>query len=85
MPEVSRFFGIVVKIFYREHDPPHFHARYSGHRASVEIETLKAEGDLPPRALSLLLAWAELHHVELAEDWERARAGEPLYQIPPLE
>ena len=84
MPEISRFFGIVVRMFYREHGPPHFHAAYGGHQVTVEVGTLKAEGHFPPRALALVLASAQLHRVELAEGWEPARAGEPLYQIPPL-
>jgi len=62
-----------------------FHAAYGGHRVTIAIESLSAEGDSPPRALALVLAWADLHRVELAENWERARAGEPLYRVPPLE
>ena len=85
MPEISRFFGIAVAMFYREHGPPHFHATYGEHHVIVEIESLVVEGNFPPRAVGLVLAWARLHRVELAENWERARAGEPLRRIPPLE
>lgn len=85
MPEISRFFGIVIAMFYREHAPPHFHANYGEHHAQIRIPGLVAEGDFPPRALDLVLAWARLHQVELAENWERARAGEPLRRIAPLE
>src|SRR5437867_3035888 len=70
-------------MFYREHGPPHFHATYGEHHVIVEIERLVAEGDFPPRAVGLVLAWARLHRVELAENWERARAGESLRRIPP--
>ncbi len=85
MPEVSRFFGIVVKIFYSDHAPPHFHAEYGEHEVLVEIETLTIyRGSLPPRALGMVLEWATLHAEELRQDWELARKGEPLRPIAPL-
>ncbi len=85
MPEVSRFFGIVVKIFYNDHAPPHFHAEYGEHEVLVEIETLTTyRGSLPPRALGMVLEWATLHGEELRQDWELARKGEPLRPIAPL-
>ena len=59
--------------------------RLGEHHVIVEIESLVVEGNFPPRAVGLVLAWARLHRVELAENWERARAGEPLRRIPPLE
>ena len=85
MPEISRFFGIVIGMFYRDHGPPHFHAVYGEYYATVDIETAAASGEFPPRALGLVLEWARLHRVELLRDWERARAGEPLDRIAPLE
>jgi hypothetical protein len=86
MPEISRFFGIVIAMFYSDHQPPHFHARYGGHRASLAIETLAVlEGSLPPRVLGLVTEWAALHRNELAADWQRAREQAPLQPIPPLE
>ena len=85
MPEISRFLGIAIAMFYREHGVAHFHASYSGYRVSVEVETGVVRGTFPPRALALVLEWNRLHRVELLEDWERARAGEPLQPIPPLE
>ena len=85
MPEISRFFGIVIGMFYNEHGVPHFHAVYGENEATVEIESERLHGELPRRAEGLVLEWARLHHAELLENWRRARAGEPLKRIPPLE
>lgn len=86
MPEISRFFGIVIKMFFSDHAPPHFHAEYSGHEALIMIETLEVlRGNLPRRALALVLEWAAAHRNELREDWDRARSGRTLAPIPPLE
>ncbi len=86
MPEISRFFGIVIKMFYDDHIPPHFHAEYGDHRALIGIRTLSVfAGHLPPRALGLVIEWATLHRQELLSDWERARAKQELHKIPPLE
>lgn len=86
MPVISRFFGIVVRMYYRDHAPPHFHARYGDHEVVVQIDGLRVlEGGLPPRAYRMLLEWAALHGQELAEDWRLARAGKPLRAIAPLE
>ena len=85
MPEISRFLGIVIGMFYSEHGVPHFHAVYGEHEASVEIETGRVHGHFPSRALGLVLEWSRLHRQELLDDWERARAGQPLRRIAPLE
>lgn len=85
MPEISRFLGIVIGMFYSEHGIPHFHAVYGEHEASIEIETGVVHGDFPPRALRLALEWARLHRLELLENWELARQGQPLKRIAPLE
>jgi hypothetical protein len=85
MPEISRFLGIVIGMFFNEHGPPHFHAVYGEHQMTVEIESGKARGEFPPRAARLVLEWAELHKQELLEDWERARQRQPLERIAPLE
>ena len=68
MPELSRFLGIVIGMFYREHGVPHFHAVYGDHEISVEVETGKTHGHFPPRALKLVLEWTELHTPELLEN-----------------
>ena len=86
MPEVSRFFGIVIQMYYADHEPPHFHVRYSGQRALIAIETLAVlRGELSPRALGLVTEWAALRRVELLEDWRLARAEAQLKPIAPLE
>ena len=65
MPELSRFFGIVITMFYNEHHPPHFHAKYGGHRVIVNIETGQImEGSLPTRAMALVREWHGLHSEE---------------------
>ena len=86
VPEVSRFFGIAIKMFYSDHAPPHFHAEYAEREALVAIETLELlRGELPRRALALVLEWAVAHRDELRADWDRARSGQPLVPIAPLE
>ena len=85
MPEISRFLGIVIGIFYSEHGVAHFHAVYGEHEVSVEVESGRIHGQFPARALRLVLEWAELHKGELLENWELARQGQPLKQIAPLE
>jgi hypothetical protein len=86
MPEISRFFGIVVAIYWQEHGVPHFHAKYGGHRASFSIQDLRLlEGGMPPRVTALVLEWAFLHRDELMADWEHAARKEPLRPIAPLE
>lgn len=85
MPEVSRFFGVVIAMFYSEHGVPHFHASYGDYRASVEIETGIIRGDLPPRVAGLVLEWRAIHVAELLENWRNARSGQPLTPVPPLE
>jgi hypothetical protein len=85
MPEVSRFFGIVIAMYYTEHGVAHFHAEYGGAEVSIEVETGVIRGELAPRALRLVLEWAALHRRELLENWERARQRQPLNRIAPLE
>jgi hypothetical protein len=85
MPEVSRFLGIVIGMFFREHGPPHFHAVYGEYKATVEIESGNIRGEFPPRALRLVLEWNQLHKRELLENWDRARRRQPLERIAPLE
>jgi len=85
-PEISRFFGIIVQMYYHDHGPPHFDVRYSGQRALIAIETLAVlRGSLSPRALGLVTEWAALHRAELMEDWNLARAEAQLNPIAPLE
>ena len=86
MPEISRFFGIIITMNYNDHVPPHFHARYGGQKAIVAIQTLALlRGRLPPRAFGLVIEWATLHQAELLENWELVRQQAPLIKIEPLE
>jgi hypothetical protein len=86
MPELSRFFGIIIRMFFNDHEPAHFHAAYGEFEALIEIETLEVyRGELPRRALALVLEWAEGHRDELRRDWARAQAGETLAPIAPLD
>ena len=86
MPEISRFFGIVIQMFYNDHEPPHFHVRYSGQKALIAIAPLGLlHGYLSPRALGLVTEWAALHREDLMEDWNLARAEAQLKPIAPLE
>jgi hypothetical protein len=85
VPLISTFFGILVTMNYREHDPPHFHAWYSGSAGTIAIADGAVNGDLPRRVVAMLLEWRHLHRDELAENWRRARAGEQLLHIEPLE
>ena len=86
MPEVSRFLGIVIGMFYKDHNPPHFHASYGDYEAAIGIQDgAILWGSLPRRALSHVLEWREAHVAELLEDWERARQHRPLMPIEPLE
>jgi hypothetical protein len=87
MPRISQFFGIIIMMYYNDHLPPHFHARYAEHEVRVAIETLDVvgEGYLPRRAMAMVLEWAALHRAELWTNWERAREGLSLAQVEPLE
>ena len=86
MPEICRFYGIVVRIFWRDHGPPHFHAEYGGQEALIGIETLEVlHGSLPPRARGLIMECAAAHRQELWENWKRAAERQTLTKIRPLE
>ncbi|MCC6864894.1 MAG: DUF4160 domain-containing protein [Ignavibacteria bacterium] len=85
MPEICRFYGIIIKMFFQDHSPAHFHAEYQDYEAIFDINSLKIiNGNLPPRAKSMVLEWAGLHKEELKEDWLRAQKPETLFKIEPL-
>ena len=85
MPEISRFLGIVIAMFHREHGPPHFHAKYGEYEATVNIGTGVVAGQFPKRALRHVLEWYDLHREELMENWDLAEQRRPLNKILPLE
>ena len=85
MPEIARFFGIVIRIYCNDHIPPHFHAVYNEYEALFEIETLEIyRGYLPSRINGLVLEWATLHQQELMVNWIMAQKGKPVQPISPL-
>ncbi|PIU55061.1 MAG: transcriptional regulator [Chloroflexi bacterium CG07_land_8_20_14_0_80_51_10] len=85
MPEISRFLGIVIAMYYKEHQPAYFHAKYGDQTGVFSIADLRLiEGHLPKRVISLVLEWAFEHRDELMEDWELAITNMPLRKIPPL-
>ena len=85
MPIISRFFGIIIRMFFNEHAPPHFHAEYAEHRAVINIRSLEVmDGKLPRRALELVLDWAELHQNELLVDWDLCQQHQQPVDIDPL-
>lgn len=86
MPELSRFYGIIIRMFYGDHAPPHFHAVYQNEEVQVSIETLEViEGQMSRRAVALILEWATLHRAELRQAWELASTNQPPSKIAPLE
>lgn len=86
MPEISRFYGIIIAMFFDDHNPPHFHARYAGKKAAIEIESLHIlEGSLPPRALGLVIEWASQHKVELYDNWELTKNNLQPHKIESLQ
>ena len=85
MPQISNFFGIIIRMFYEEHNPPHFHAQYGEYNCCIDIQTLSIiEGNLPARALGLVIEWAILHRKELLDNWNYIEQQKPLSKIEPL-
>ena len=85
MPRISSFYGIVIVMYFDDHPPPHFHARYGEHEAQVAIATGDVlHGSLPRSASRLVKEWTELRRGELLDDWQRAERAEPLVSIEPL-
>jgi Domain of unknown function (DUF4160) len=86
MPRISEFYGIVIEMYWSDHNPPHFHAKYGEHRAEIDIRSLSVlKGHLPTKATSLVAEWAALHRDELLQRWDDARRHQPLSKIEPLE
>jgi hypothetical protein len=85
MPEISRFFGIIIHMFFDDHNPPHFHASYAEHEALISIEDFKIiKGSLPPRAYGLVVEWALIHKDELQKNWQAAVELHDFNKIKPL-
>ena len=85
MPEISRFYGIIIAMFFDDHNPPHFHARYGKEKIAIEIHSLRIlEGHIPPRALGIVIEWASQHKDELLSNWELAKSNQHPKKIEPL-
>ena len=85
MPEISRFYGIIVRMYFGDHAPPHFHAFYEDEEALIDIAKLSLIcGHLQPRALGMVIEWASLHQKELMKFWGKAAKNQPLAKIEPL-
>ena len=84
MPEISRFYGMVIRMFYNDHNPPHFHVEYQDYEAIIDINNGTIKGEMPRKALKLTYEWLDLHKEELLENWELAQRQEKLNKIEPL-
>ena len=85
MPTICAFYGILIQMYWNDHAPPHFHALYAEYEAVFDLQTLAIlEGEMPRRAMSLVLEWASLHRAELMENWELCRKNQQPAKIPPL-
>ncbi len=85
MPEVSRFYGIVIRMYFREHNPPHFHAEYQDFEALINIKTREVTGKMSRRALKLIYDWLDQRQEELLENWKRGQENKKLKNIKPLD
>jgi len=86
MPEICRFLGIIIAMYYKEHNPPHFHVRYNKYKAVIAIKELSIlEGQLPPKVLGLIIEWASKNQNALIDDWHLSEKFAELKKIPPLE
>ena len=84
MPTLSMFYGILIKMYYDDHNPPHIHAIYNDDKACFDLEGKIFQGSLPLKQRKLVEAWMVIHHDELIADWKLAKNGEPIFKIEPL-
>lgn len=85
MPQISYFLGVIIRMYYRDHNPPHFHAHYGDFQRIIDIHRNELiGGSLPPRVLRLVIEWTALHRDELMENWYRALRQEALMPVAPL-
>lgn len=84
MPSISMFLGIIIRMYWDDHLPPHFHAEYGGYKASYDLDGNRINGEMPSKQDKLIAAWAVLRSEELAANWELASNHEQLYKIDPL-
>lgn len=84
MPTISMFFGIIITMYYDEHNPPHFHATYQDYKAAFNLDGELMTGEMPKRQQKFIAAWAEMHRDELLANWQLAENEQQLYKIDPL-
>lgn len=85
MPVLCRFMGVTIFMFWKDHNPPHFHARYGEYLAALDFEGNVIMGNLPPRVLSMIQEWTSIHLEELKNNWVRMQTKQYPYPIKPLE
>lgn len=85
MPEISRFYGLVILMYYNDHEPPHFHVRYQDYEITINIDTGEVKGKMSRTALKLVYKWMDLHKKELLDNWELCKQRKPLIWINPLD
>ena len=84
MPEISRFYGIIIYMFFQDHNPPHFHVKYQDYEATINIEDGIVKGEIPRRALRLIYEWLDIHKIELLENWRLLEQRKQFKRIEPL-
>ncbi len=84
MPIISMFFGIIIRMYYDDHNPPHFHAEYQGHKGMFLTNGEKLNGNIPAKQQKFISAWAEIHQDELLANWEISKTERELFRIEPL-
>lgn len=85
MPEISSFYGIIISMFFNDHNPPHFHVKYQGYEATIDIATGTVTGTLPRRVINMVYEWLDQHRGELLANWEKMRLYQPFDRIKPLD
>lgn len=84
MPTISMFYGILIRMYYDDHNPPHIHAIYNNETACFTLDGELLDGGIPKKQRKLVEAWIEIHHDELEANWRLAQEGEPFFKIEPL-
>jgi hypothetical protein len=84
MPEISRFYGLIILMNFKDHSPPHFHVWYGDYKAMVTIQDGIVKGEMPQRALTMIFEWLGIHRQDLMTDWNLAQKGDSLNKIEPL-
>lgn len=84
MPEISRFYGVIIYMYFKDHFPPHIHLRYGDYEAIIYLKDGVVVGEMPGKIVKMALKWMELNRIELLKTWKLAQKGESLPKIKPL-